>query len=143
MVISTARLAPNAISVARSRVSVAQASDALSALVNLAYLLGALAGPLLGGSLVELCGFRWASTALGGALLVLSLALIPCLMDAARRPTAAVAKATNALLADELLANQALGSGGPWDQAAGEVVVAPAASPAARPVDGVRPRGDE
>ena len=72
--------------------SIEQASDGLAALVNLAFLVGSVIGPVLGGVLVELVGFRWASASFGLAIAVLPLMLGACLCREIREPpTEAVA----------------------------------------------------
>ena len=87
----------------RRGLSATSASDALGALVNVAYTVGALVGPLLGGALVELFGFRWASCAFGLALAAVFPALLPCLCEGAcaREPPseAVAALATNLVVA--------------------------------------------
>ena len=62
----------------RRGLSVAQVSDALSTLVAMAWSVGALSGPLLGGILVQATGFRWATTGLGLMIAALPLVLLPC-----------------------------------------------------------------
>jgi MFS family permease len=67
-------------------ITVDEASDALSAIVNMSFTVGCLLGPLLAGLLVQGVGFAWATTSFGVALFVLVPPFLPFLCNAPKRP---------------------------------------------------------
>jgi len=59
-------------------------SDALSAIVNFSFCVGAAAGPWIGGVLVQFAGFDWASSILGMCMLSLPAFSLPFMLSASR-----------------------------------------------------------
>ena len=76
--------------------TIEQVAAALTAGLNMAFALGNIAGPLMGGTMVALFGFRWSCTMLGSLLVVACLGIAPCLYYR-RWKTPAVAAAAAAV----------------------------------------------
>ena len=77
----------------RRGLSVDESSASLAALSNVAFSSGAVVGPLLGGALLQVTTFAWATTALGLGIVALPLLLAPCLLARGRSGGAAATTA--------------------------------------------------
>lgn len=89
----------NALAISGARAagfSIEQVAAALTAGLNMAFALGNIAGPLMGGTMVGLFGFRWSCTMLGSLLVVACLAIAPCLYYRRWRKVPAVAALSDA-----------------------------------------------
>ena len=77
----------------RRGLSVDESSASIAALSNVAFSSGAVVGPLLGGALLQVTTFAWATTALGLGIVALPLLLAPCLLARGRSGGAAATTA--------------------------------------------------
>ena len=80
--------------------SLEQVASALTAGFNMAFALGNIAGPLLGGALVGRFGFRWSCTGLGLSLVIVCALLLPLLYYRRCTRIAKSSSATTVVVAD-------------------------------------------